>query len=84
MVFTAANTSLQAVCCSADEPYQADHKAICCRSLLQKAKLHSQGDKPEASESLRHSMEKEMQQQVTQLEVGSSNSPVRDGALCLM
>lgn len=34
------------------------------------AELRSQGAKPEAAESLRHSMEKEMQQQVTQLEVG--------------
>ena len=48
--------------------------AICCRGALQKAELRSQGDKPEATESLRHSMEKEMQQQVTQLEVGSLTS----------
>ena len=37
---------------------------------MQKAELQGQGAKPEAAESLRHSMEKEMQQQVTQLEVG--------------
>ena len=34
------------------------------------AELRSQGAKPEVAQSLRHSMEKEMQQQVTQLEVG--------------
>ncbi len=43
-----------------------------CRNELQQAKMYSQAGQPQSDQGLRQSLERELQQQVTQLEVSTN------------